>query len=84
MGIVAVGAGRVGNDGRMELLAEFTAQFGDATLGVFGKLLRGGAVLHGIDGFAGVVLEVAEESFEFLLHLADLGLLLFASFGGHL
>src|SRR5579863_5690361 len=78
--VALVGSGRVRDYGGVELLAEFAAQFGDAALGVFGKLLGGGAILDGVDGFAGVVFEVAQKSFELLLHFANFGLLLFFSF----
>ena len=34
--VSAIGAGGVGDDGGVELLAEFAAHFGDAAFGVFG------------------------------------------------
>ena len=48
----------------------------------FDNFCCGGAILHGIHGFARVVFEVAEESFELRLHLANFGLLFFAALGG--
>ncbi len=44
------------------------------------KLLGGGAILHGVDGFARVIFEIAQQGFELLFHLADFGLLLFLAF----
>ena len=82
--IALVGAGGVGDDGGIELLAEFAAQLGDAAFGVFGKLLRGGAILNGIDRFAGVIFEIAQQALELLFHLADFGLLVFLAFRGEL
>ncbi len=57
--VSAVGAGGVGDDGLIELLAELAAGAGDAAFGFLAELLGGGAILHGGDGLAGVVLEVA-------------------------
>ena len=60
--ISLVGSGGVGDDGGIELFAKFAAQFGDAALGVFRELLSGGAILNGVDGFAGVIFEVAQNA----------------------
>ena len=80
VGIALVGAGGVRYYRGIELLAKFAAQFGDAALGVFGELLGGGAVLHGVDGFAGVIFEVAKHGFQLLFHFVEFGLLVFAAF----
>ena len=45
------------------------------------SFLGGGAILHGVDGLASVVLEVAQEGFELLLHLANFCPLFFAALG---
>ncbi len=65
--VTAVGSGGVGDDGLIELLAELAAGLGDAALGFLAELLGGGAVLHGGDGLAGMVLEVAHQRVELLL-----------------
>jgi len=59
---------------------ETRGAFGDAAFGVFRQLLRGGSVLHSVHRLARVVLEVAEESFQLVFHLANFGLLFFAAF----
>ena len=82
MRVALVGAGRVGDNGRIELLAELPAQFRNSSFRVFGKLLRGGAVLHGTYCFARVILKIAQQAFQLLFHLADFDLLLFAPFRG--
>ena len=79
--VAAVGSGGVGDDGLIELLAEFAASLGDAALGFLAELLGGGAVLHGGDGLAGVVLEVAQERVELLLQITNLFALLFEALG---
>ena len=79
--VALVGAGGVGDDGLIELLAEFAAGFGDAAFGLLAELLGGGAILHGGDGLAGVVLEVAHERVELLLQIADLFALLLEALG---
>ncbi len=76
-----VGAGGVGDDGLIELLAEFAAGLGDAALGLLAKLRGGGAILHGGDGLAGVVLEIAHEGVQLLLQVADFIALLLEAFG---
>src|ERR1019366_8553063 len=80
--IASVGAGGVRHHGGIELLAEFAAHLGNAALGVFRKLQRLSAVLHGIDSFAGAVLEIAQHAFQLLLHLAQLLALFLAAFDG--
>jgi hypothetical protein len=84
VGISLIGSGGVSDDGGIELFAKFAAKFGDAALGVFGEFLRGGSILNGIDRFAGVIFEVAENALQFLFHLADFDLLLFLAFGGEM
>src|ERR1044071_6845282 len=77
--IALVCAGFVRHHAGIKLFFEFTAQLGDALLRLFGKLLRGGAVLHGADGFAYLVLKVLDERFHLALKFADfLPLLLLA------
>ena len=84
VGVSVIGTSRVGDDGGVELLAEFAAHFRDAALGVFRELLRGGAVLDCIDSLARVIFEVFEEAVELLLHLANLELLFAFALGGEL
>ena len=81
VGIVAVGAAGVGNDRGVELLAEFSAQFGDSPLRLFRDFLRGGAVLNGVDRLPRVILEVAQQAFQLLLHLLYFGLLVSFALG---
>ena len=80
--IAGIGPGGMRHHGGIELLAEFAAHLGNAALSVFRKLQRLRAVLHGIDGFAGPVLEIAQHAFQFLLHLAQLFTLFLAAFDG--
>ncbi len=74
----------MGHYGGIELLAKLAAQLGDAALRVFRELLRGHAILHGVDRFAGVIFEIAQQAVEFFLHLADFGLLLLSALGGEM
>ena len=60
VGVALIGSGGVGYHCSVELLAEFAAEFGDAAVGFFGKLLGGDAVLYGAYCFAGVIFKVAE------------------------
>src|SRR5260221_415095 len=79
VGIALVCIGFVRAHGGVKLLFEFPAQFGDALLRLLGHLLRGGAVLHGADGLAHLVLKVLDERFHLALKFADfLPLLLLA------
>ena len=48
----------------------------------FENFLRGRAILDGGDRLARVILEVAENTLELFLHVANLGLLLFLAFIG--
>ena len=81
VGVAAIGAGGGGHDGLIELLAEFAAGRGDLPFGLLAQFLGGGAVLHGGDGLAGVVLEVAQERIELLLHVTDFFALLLEALG---
>src|SRR3981081_1645094 len=74
----------MGDQGRIELLLEFPPQLGDTPLRLLGKLLRRRPVLSGGDGFAGMVLKIAQNALQLFLHLANLGLLLFPAFGGEI
>src|SRR5579885_3229828 len=82
MRVAAVGAGAVGDDCRIELLAKLAAELGNPSLGIFGKLLRRGAVLDGIYRLARMIFEVFEYALQLSLHVFELGLLLFSAFGG--
>ncbi len=78
--ISGIGASGVGDDGGVELLAEFAAELGDAALGIFGELQGLGAVLHCVHGLARLVLEAVQQALKLLLHLADLLALFFLAF----
>ena len=68
----------------IELFAELAAQLHNPALRIFRKLLRRGAILHRIHFLARVIFEIAQQAFQLLLHLADFGLLLFASLCGQM
>src|SRR5882724_156885 len=78
--IALVRAGFVRHHAGVELFFEFAAQFGDALLRLLGKLLRGGAVLHGADGLTHLVLKVLDERFHLALKFANLLPLLLLAF----
>ena len=82
MRVVLIGSGGVRDYGRIELVAEFASQLGEAPLGVLRELLCGGSVLNGADSFPRMVLEISQHRFEFFLHLSDIVLLLFPPFSG--
>src|SRR5271166_5836581 len=82
--IARVGTGSVRYDGGIELFAKFTAQLGDAALGVLRKLECLCAVLHRADRLARAVLEIAQQAFQLLLHLAHFVALFLTPLGGEM
>src|SRR5205085_8415951 len=78
--IAGIGAGGVGHDRLVELLAEFTTELGDTTFSVLRQLERGGALLHRADVLAHLVFEFAQQLFQFFLQLARALLLLALAF----
>lgn len=79
VGVGAIGPGSGGDDGLIELLAEFVARAGDAAVGIFGEFLLGGAIGEFAKIFADARFEIFDECVEFGLKLADfLALLVFA------
>ncbi len=82
--IALIGSAGMRYHGGIELLAKFASQFSDSPLCIFRKHLRRGAILDSIHSLARVVFEIAQDAFQLLLHLADLGLLLFFALGSQL
>src|SRR5262245_41819863 len=72
VGIAAVGPGLVGHNTGIELLFEFAAQLGHPLLGLLGKLLLGGALLHAIHRLPSLVFEFAEQRLDLALIVACL------------
>ena len=70
--IIAVCAGFMRDHAGVKLFFEFPPHFGDTLLGLFGKFLRGGAVLYAADGLTHLVFKVADERFDFALKFARL------------
>jgi len=84
VGVAAVSSADVRDYGEIELLAESRRNWQCGAPASLEKLLRSSAILNGVDGFAGVIFEVAQEAFQLLLHLATLVCCSFFSFGGDL
>ena len=78
--IATIRPGRVCHYCRVELLAEFTTQFRDPPLGIFGKLLRCCPFLNRIHRLAGMIFEIAQHAFQLLFHFADLRQLFLLAF----